>query len=136
MFSTINFIHILFVLSIRVDHLNIAKLLIANGTNVNEVNKHGDSPLHWAILHGELLFLFLINLITHKIKFILSFLLSFRLSHIFLQKGGTNVAKILIDNNADIHARNSNKETPLLLVAKSNGKFLFEVFFILEIVLH
>lgn len=34
--------------------MNVAKLLIANGANVDSVDEHGHSPLHQAILFGKL----------------------------------------------------------------------------------
>lgn len=42
-------------LSTYADTENVAKLLIANGANVNAVNKHGHSPLHQAALFGKFL---------------------------------------------------------------------------------
>lgn len=42
----------------RADRPNETKFLIANGANVNDTNKRGYSPLHWAALHGELFSIF------------------------------------------------------------------------------
>lgn len=53
-----------YTLWICADTVNVAKMLIANGANVNAVDVSGYSSLHWAALNGKLLYVS-IEMIRH-----------------------------------------------------------------------
>lgn len=86
--------------------VDIVKMLIGKGANVNATNNKGDTSIHWAAKSGNCLNFFKF---CRKYKHLLNLI------------GQTNIAKILIENGVNVNAENENKFTALH-DASQNGK--------------
>ncbi len=75
-----------------VRNVEIAKLLVKNGADINAKNNNGDTPLHGAAYAGDV-----------------------------------KIAKLLVKNGADVNAKNNNGDTPLHIVRNVDiAKLLIE----------
>lgn len=98
-------------------HENVAKLLIDKSVDINAKNKKGLTPLHLAVQFGEITFLIKIisKIYFQWVKIKLLFTIN--------SLGHGNIAKLLIDNRANVSAENNYKDTPLHLSA-ANGEYI------------
>ena len=86
----------------------MAELLLSYGADVNIRNKHGSSPLHWAIGHSDLPLTHL--LLEHGANVNT---LGVTPLHTAAICGQTSGAQILIARGADVNARDRKGYTPL-----------------------
>lgn len=103
---------------ISVDNVNIAKLLIANGANVNAKGFNGRSPLVQAIGSGKRSFLFIV-----KIPYRIEKCANHSNSH--WNTGAENVTQLLIDNGADLNIATDRGELPIHLAAEKGTSLSF-----------
>jgi len=84
----------------KYSNLEIVELLITNGADVNLTNSHGDTALHLALLHE--------NIIKKR----------------FIYDNQFNTFKLLIDKGADVNIQNKDGNTPLHLALNDFEKNL------------
>lgn len=92
-------------------HLEVVKFLVKSGADVNIKDKSGDTALHNAID----LFMETLKVSTYKGKETKSATLNEAI------KKHTDIAKFLIDNGADVNAKNDNGDTVLIKASNSGN---------------
>lgn len=95
-------------LAARMGDVEMARQLIGNGSDVNKRDKFNNTPLHDACSHSkDQKFSNVSKRTTRSLNFAFS--------------GHLQVVDLLIENNADVNAKNNNQDTPLHMAA-SGGK--------------
>jgi len=79
-------------------NLELTKLLLDNGVNINALNNEKETPLHWLIKKNSAK--------GYKVNY----------------KIDINMVKILMEKGADINAKNKNGETPLDIAKRLSEK--------------
>lgn len=110
--------NIFFLFNCKIGSENLVKFLIKKGADVNAKDTSGLSLLHWCSRTGNE---FLLAFLSRNTKIILPWNgYSLNLPQFFL--GNENIAKILIENGADVESKDSIGITPLDFSAMF-GKF-------------
>lgn len=92
---------------VRLGYLNVAEFLIENGADVNAKGDDNDTPLMYAAQKGIQLIYFCEGM---------------KINHLFVTLGCLDIAKLLIDNGADVNAKMIGDKTALMK-ASDNGKY-------------
>jgi ankyrin repeat protein len=98
------------------DYLEIAKLLIKYGGDIQAKNFFGNTPLHEAVKYGQLEITKL--LLEHGVDINVINELGQNPLHIAIQEGHLAVFKILLKHGADINTKDNKGETPLCIAEK------------------
>ena len=114
--------------AIDANNIDVVKLLIENGANINQHNNGGHTSLHWASVKGhKRIVKYLvkrgidINILNDKKN--TSVLIASELGH-------EDIVKFLVEHDANINLQDIDGDTPLLMAARTNHenivKFLVE----------
>ena len=106
-------------------YLDIAKLLIEKGANVNSKDQQNDSPLHLAVKYGR----------KNHIKILLKNGAeidtknnsSFTPLHEAIFRKKPNVVKLLLENNADMNIKNGKNKSAIELAKEKGFEQILEV---------
>lgn len=99
------------------DNPDVARILIENHADINAKTNDGWTALHLSVINGMFITIIMnATILTFKIK-----------SHLFRSRfvfnlGKVNTTRFLIENGADINARNKPGQTPSD-IANSEGNF-------------
>lgn len=91
--------------------MKVAKHLIDNKADVDAKDKHGSTPLHSSAMGGNSQWIFYWVLKKYINKVHENVLNKFKI-------GTQNIAKILMENGANVNATNNDGDTPLHTSAK------------------
>ena len=105
-----------FIYAARYGYLDIAKLLISNGANVNAETTYKWTPLHYAARDGYLDIAKL--LISNGANVNAENTYKWTPLHIAARYGYLDIAKLLISNGANVNAEDTDKWTPLHYAAR------------------
>jgi len=104
--------------------LEVAKILVSNGANVNTVDEDGRPPLFEAVAEGSKE---MVQFLLDKGASIAVNLKSGGVLHKCVEWDNADLANLFIQRGADVNARDNSKNTPLILAAAKNKPELVKI---------